>query len=922
MAHSVRSAPGKVFWELFSGCAVLSTAFYDEGWWVGTPIDVADDPSYDLVNPQFFMLVIGLILEGRVAVLHLGPPDASFQKDQVELDSSLAELTVTLAKAQSRAGGYFQIEQPALSPMLKLPSVAALLDQADVFHAVRFLCADGAPWKNPTTIIANHSCILALAAGCPGCKTHIRLQGKAPDGRSWRSIASPYWPTFANQLARTWSWAKNSCRSASTSHLAGWAPGAAATVADAIDTIGFCPSGNRAPTVIGTRVAAGAQPTKRALPQLVPEGLGPLLHLQVVQSMEHPFAKRPRLTAPVEYALRNQLQPEECNAQRNDMLTALEELAKCMRKEDTEILALIDPFIMPVLAKRSLSFMREVSFASGWHDPMFIVDLAFGLPALGWAPRAPTMQTRFAPPEASIDDLSIGVEAHNSMIISRTVSSKDTDLDWAAWNKTQKELEADVLVGPFKCIGDIPVDKVRLLRRFGTWEQHGGAQGKSCRLIDDALEGGQNKASGSQFTHRPTDVDAWIAQLRAVQEAFPGDALMQFTSDFASAYKQVPGDPTLAGLAAISQWCPKSKKPVFFLGRTQFFGGKSCPVNFARVPDWGCHTMAVLGALPMSHCVDDMLVADRASTIHSGFRLWRGLARLAGWDIPDRKSPPPASSGRVLGVRSNLAATPAGCPVIEVAPDRVDQLLGMLDEIISSNRLSPGLAGKVWGRLQFASTQAYGRVGRAMLRAFSRRQHETGRQNLNPQLRASISWWKTNLPQLPPRPVPSGFTSRPVVISYSDGEGADGQVGIALWKQGKPIGRAGVIRIPPEVRARWDPTQKRSRFNDIFAVEAVGPLLVLHNFHPDLVGCLWLHFIDNAGALSSLVRGGSSVEYGDQITGLTWSRVVQVGCFPWFDRVDSASNPTDGLSRGRLQGPWRLEPIHLPSQLWSGQPGV
>ena len=160
------------------------------------------------------------------------------------------------------------------------------------------------------------------------------------------------------------------------------------------------------------------------------------------------------------------------------------------------------------------------------------------------------------------------------------------------------------------------------------------------------------------------------------------------------------------------------------------------------------------------------------------------------------------------------------------------------------------------------------------------------------------------------------------LASYSDGEGADGQVGIALWKQGKPIGRAGVIRIPPEVRARWDPTQKRSRFNDIFAVEAVGPLLVLHNFHPDLVGCLWLHFIDNAGALSSLVRGGSSVEYGDQITGLTWSRVVQVGCFPWFDRVDSASNPTDGLSRGRLQGPWRLEPIHLPSQLWSGQPGV
>ena len=84
----------------------------------------------------------------------------------------------------------------------------------------------------------------------------------------------------------------------------------------------------------------------------------------------------------------------------------------------------------------------------------------------------------------------------------------------------------------------------------------------------------------------------------------------------------------------------------------------------------------------------------------------------------------------------------------------------------------------------------------------------------------------------------------------------------------------------------------------------------------DLVDCLWLHFVDNSSALSSLVRGGSSVESGDHITGLSWSHIVGVGCMPWFDGVDSASNPTDGLSRERLQGPWTLEPIQLPSALW------
>ena len=208
-----------------------------------------------------------------------------------------------------------------------------------------------------------------------------------------------------------------------------------------------------------------------------------------------------------------------------------------------------------------------------------------------------------------------------------------------------------------------------------------------------------------------------------------------------------------------------------------------------------------------------------------------------------------------------------------------------------------------------------------MLRAFSRRQHEPGRGNLNEQLVASINWWLFNLPRLPPRPVPTDFRDRQVVISYSDGEGAGGQVGIALWKQGQSLGRAGVIKIPDDLRSEWDAQRKEGRFNDICEVEAVGHLLVLHNFEDELAGCLWLHFVDNAAALSALVRGASSVSSGERTTGLTWSYVVGCGCFPWFDRVESASTPADGLSRGKMQGPWVLEPIQLPSGLWSKHPG-
>ena len=163
----------------------------------------------------------------------------------------------------------------------------------------------------------------------------------------------------------------------------------------------------------------------------------------------------------------------------------------------------------------------------------------------------------------------------------------------------------------------------------------------------------------------------------------------------------------------------------------------------------------------------------------------------------------------------------------------------------------------------------------------------------------------------PPNPH-AGKKGLPVVISYSDGEGAGAQVGVAVWRQGQRIGRAGIVRVPDEVRKKWDPARSHGRPNDIFEIEAVGPLVVLHNFADAVRGAPRLHFGDNAAALSSLVSGSRSVHSRDVIAGQAWSHVEAVGCMPWFDRADSAYNPVGGLSRGRLVGPWDLEPLSFP----------
>ena len=69
--------------------------------------------------------------------------------------------------------------------------------------------------------------------------------------------------------------------------------------------------------------------------------------------------------------------------------------------------------------------------------------------------------------------------------------------------------------------------------------------------------------------------------------------------------------------------------------------------------------------------------------------------------------------------------------------------------------------------------------------------------------------------------------------------------------------RAGVLRVPEEVRILWDRQKNLDRFIHIFEIEAVGPLVLLENFPDQFRGSLWLHFLDNAAALSNLVNGSS-----------------------------------------------------------------
>ena len=73
--------------------SVLSHSFRQAGWEVAWPLDANLNPDFNLQNPLCFAVAVGLLLEGRVAVLNLPPLDAA--------------IPVKLAQSQQRVKGYW-----------------------------------------------------------------------------------------------------------------------------------------------------------------------------------------------------------------------------------------------------------------------------------------------------------------------------------------------------------------------------------------------------------------------------------------------------------------------------------------------------------------------------------------------------------------------------------------------------------------------------------------------------------------------------------------------------------------------------------------------------------------------------------------------------------------------------------------------
>ena len=253
------------------------------------------------------------------------------------------------------------------------------------------------------------------------------------------------------------------------------------------------------------------------------------------------------------------------------------DIAAATAEEDEFILSVVHPHVEKVLrtfACKKVAFMREVLAVVQPLDDEAVMHLVLGLPMLGWAAVARGLMQRVLQPTATIEEFLEDREPRNAELIRGVKSSGDEELDRISFRKTLEEVAAGTMVGPFTDLSQVPVDDPAVARRHGIWEQHGDSEAPAVRNIDDLLMGEQNTTAGTWNSHRPTDVDALIAQCRAAIEALKQKRLRGWKSDFAKPYKQVPGAPVQVHLIVLVQWDPASGGTLVGKGGGEGGGGR------------------------------------------------------------------------------------------------------------------------------------------------------------------------------------------------------------------------------------------------------------------------------------------------------------------------------------------------------------
>jgi len=394
----------------------------------------------------------------------------------------------------------------------------------------------------------------------------------------------------------------------------------------------------------------------------------------------------------------------------------------------------------------------------------------------------------------------------------------------------------------------------------------------------------------------------------------PPSGLLVWKRDQEAAYRQVPLCEEDRCFAVVVFWDPDAHRPVFYYHRVLPFGAVSSVYCYNRISFALAFLARKLFCIPLQVYFDDAWGIESAATAQSAFEAFGVLNTAFGFAIKFSKDWLPGPRVPILGVELDVEHA---LVLLCITDSRARKIGMLLQSVLHNSQLSSTQAASLAGKLGFACTSAFGRLGRAVIKPIRDRQYSPGESGLPMPLRRALAWFLRVMPSLPPRQVRvDGQRGRPMSVLYTDGAG-DGCISAVLFKHARAEApRFTAIKLPQRLLAALQP-----RKNQIGPIEGLAVVLALRTFGADVAGHDVILFIDNTDSQGVLGKGfGGKVDVS-LIAGDVWERAARADISLFVARVRSNINIADGPSRpdepGKMAELWALCGTFTPPALFT-----
>ena len=652
----------------------------------------------------------------------------------------------------------------------------------------------------------------------------------------------------------------------------------------------------------------GAVTHKAALPPLLSHQLGPgehFLEARRVAASPSPLERDPAGDEDIRYAAERICAPAAAlAAARLEHLAALEELRDRWRPVTARIRAAQCPTVAAVTKDRDLGLLALAVVLLAWPDTTLPLNLLYGLPAVGFAPWCRVFgpqPVQPVDPESAFDDwqkhnenlrASVRPSPHAGFILEKSL--EDVGAGWAKEPVNRQELEIKLRGRPYRLI-----------------QRHVVVQGNGKkRLIDDANKGGQTERSADASKLRLCSALQPAAHLRALRSAYralgepavPGGPLHTGGEDWPNAYRWTPMRPDDALACVVTFWHPQRQELVYMIYAGFIFGLPLAVTGFNRYPKLVEAIARRWLWLLMSMYFDDATLQEWAATAEGAQDALRRLGSILGTPFAAEKTQAMAPTGTFLGLDHDVGQAWDSGAVTFWAKKELEDKVRMDVTAARVSRLPPGVAAKIYGRVNFLESGTFGRIGRAGLQALKERQYE-GASSLTPALSKALAHVLEVLSLRPQREVYLAARAVPRFLGASD----------AAWEGGKGSGGFLVVNSPgAESETRTgravamgrDVYDKWGYYHTYIAQLELLMVLAAVIFEPELRGRQGVWFIDNVAALMALIKGSSDNADLDSLTGQIHGALFARGIGMYFEWVESKANWSDGISREGLRDEW------------------